>query len=95
MAKTAAQRQAQYRARRPFAGSDGNGERRLNLWIATHTDIALARLAQRYCVTRREMIERLVAAEDERIVSGIALESPEWEQYFGTGPLRSNETKTG
>ena len=27
-----AQRQAAYRARRPHAGEDGNGERRLNLW---------------------------------------------------------------
>ena len=35
MAKTAAQRQAAYRTRRPHAGNDGNGERRLSVWIDT------------------------------------------------------------
>ncbi|MER2543409.1 MAG: hypothetical protein ABTS16_08150, partial [Candidatus Accumulibacter phosphatis] len=60
MAKTAAQRQAAYRARRPHAGEDGNGERRLNLWVSTHTDLAIERLARRYCVTKREIVERLV-----------------------------------
>jgi hypothetical protein len=92
MAKTAAQRQAQYRARRPFAGSDGNGERRLNLWITTRADLALERLARRYCVTKREMIERLVAAEDDSIVNGITPDTPEWDKYFGMTSLRSNGT---
>jgi hypothetical protein len=92
MAKTAAQRQAEYRARRPFV-DNGEGERRLNVWIGTRFDLALARLANRYRVTKREMLERLIAAEDERIVGGLALDSPEWEQYFGTDSLRSNEKK--
>jgi hypothetical protein len=67
MAKTAAQRQAAYRARRPHAGEDGNGERRLNLWVSTRTDLAIERLARRYCVTKREIVERLVIAMDEVI----------------------------
>ena len=33
MAKTAAQRQAAYRARSHHAGHDGNGERRLSVWV--------------------------------------------------------------
>jgi hypothetical protein len=81
MPKTAAQRQAIYRARRPFAGTDGNGERRLNLWISTHVDLALERLARHYSVTKRELIERLVTAEEERILSVIILDSPEWNNY--------------
>ena len=84
MAKTAAQRQAEFRARRPQAGNDGNGERRLNLWLSTEADLAIERLARRYCVTKREIIERLVIAEDDRISSTINLDSPEWNEYFGT-----------
>jgi hypothetical protein len=82
MAKTAAERQAAYRARRPFAGSDGNGEHRLNLWLSTRADSALERLARRYCVTKREIIERLVIAEDDRVLASIDLDSPAWKSYF-------------
>jgi len=87
MAKTTAQRQAQYRARRPLAGNDGNGERRLNLWVSTRADLAVERLARRYCVTKREIIERLAIAEDDRISSDIGLDSPEWNEYFNTAPV--------
>ncbi len=93
MAMTAAQRQAQYRARREFGGSDGNGERRLNVWIDARIDLALTRLARRYCVTKREMIERLVAVEDDSIIKGMHLDSPDWDAYFGVAPLRSNGEK--
>ena len=82
MAKSAAERQAVYRARRPFAGTDGNGERRLNLWLSTRADSALERLARRNGVTKRELIERLLIAEDDRILATIDLDSPEWENYF-------------
>jgi hypothetical protein len=82
MAKTAAQRQAEYRARRPFQGKDGNGERRLQGWITTRAALALDRLARRYGVTKQEMMERLINAEDERIVAELKLDSPEWDAYF-------------
>jgi len=48
MAQTAAERQAAYRARRATAGNDGNGERRLSMWVTTESDLALARQAFRY-----------------------------------------------
>jgi hypothetical protein len=86
MAKTAAERQAKYRAERPYAGSDSNGERRLNMWLSTAASLALVRLARRYCVTKREIIERLVIAEDARISASIDLDSPEWDKYFGIVP---------
>lgn len=82
MKKTAAQRQTDYRARRPLEGKDGNGERRLNTWLNTGAHLALTRLAARYCVTKRAMIERLVNAEDERILATIEMPSPEWDSYF-------------
>lgn len=82
MAKSAAQRQAEYRARRPTAGD--NGERRLSLWICTGAALALDRLARRYRVTKQEMIERLISAQDEGVLATIELDSPEWDEYIGT-----------
>ncbi len=81
MAKTAAERQAAYRKRRPMV--DGDGQRRINTWVSTTAHLALARLARRENVTQREILERLICAEDDRILAGIALDSPEWTAYFG------------
>lgn len=90
MAKTAAQRQREYRARRQEAGADGNGERRLNIWIGTGAYCPLERLAHRYGVTKREILERLILAEDRRIVARLELDTPEWDAYYERKPLRSN-----
>ena len=95
MAKTAAQRQSAYRARRAHAGPDGNGERHLSVWIDTSTWLALARLARRYAVTKRSMIERLVLAEEERILAAIEFDSPQWCAYFDDKPLRRNDADHG
>jgi hypothetical protein len=84
MAQTAAQRQAAYRARRATAGAEGNGERRLSMWVSTAADLALARLARRYSVTKREMLERLIVRPDAAIVRRLDPDSPEWEAYFGS-----------
>ena len=83
MAKTAAQRQAAYRANRPFAGKEGNGERRLNLWIDTSASLALGRLARRYGVTKREMLEKLIQEADEAIQRTLDPNDPEWDRYYG------------
>jgi len=88
MAKTAAERQKDYRAKRPFAGD--NGERRLNTWISSSTHFALERLAASYGVTKREMLEKLVLAADEEVMKKLnGLDSPEGEAYLA-GSLRSN-----
>ncbi|MBU6994415.1 hypothetical protein [Ferrovum myxofaciens] len=88
---TAAERQAAYRKRRCEAGE--NGERRINLWVSTGASLAVQRLASRYCVTKRELIERLVVAEEKKILSGIS--SDELDVYLEAGerPLRSNGQK--
>lgn len=83
MAQTSAQRQAAYRARRPYEGESGNGERRLQGWIATRTALALERLARRYCVTKQAMMERLINTEDERIMAQLNPDTPEWDIYEG------------
>lgn len=82
MAQTTAQRQAAYRARRATAGKNGNGERRLDMWVSSEADLALARLARRYAVTKREMLERLIARADDAIVRRLDPDSEQWDHYF-------------
>ena len=91
MARTAAQRQAAYRARRPHSGSDDNGQRRLNVWIDTRAFLALGRVARRYAVTKQELIEKLIIAEDERVLAGIDCDSAQWQEYFDSSLLRSHD----
>lgn len=83
MAKTPAERQKEYRAQRPFAGEDGNGERRINTWVSTRAALALDRLAKHYGVTKREMLEKLIVAEDEKFLRTIKNDEAEWGKYFG------------
>ena len=78
MAKSAAERQAAYRSRR----DDGEGERRIDTRVSVSTHLALDRLAQRYRVTRRQMIERLVAEADDAILKTLQIETPEWDEYM-------------
>jgi hypothetical protein len=85
MAKTAAERQAAYRARRPMVGTVG--EKRLNTWVSRQTHMALARISKRYGVTQREMLERFIKAEDDRILGGIEPNTPEWDAYLGIKPV--------
>ena len=82
MGKTAAERQAAYRAKRPFAGEGENGQRRLNTWVNTGASLALARLSKHNGLTRREMLERLITTADDANLAGLELDSPEWEAYF-------------
>lgn len=85
MAKTAAERQKEYRAKRPFAGD--NGERRLNTWISSSAHFALERLANSYGVTKREMLEKLVIAADEKAIESLGgLDTAEGEAYL-TGSI--------
>jgi hypothetical protein len=81
VAKTAAERQREYRARRPFAGPDGNGERRINTWVSTGAVLALQRLARHHGVSQREMLERLIEDADERIRKRLRSDA-EWDEYF-------------
>ncbi len=86
MAKTSAQRQAAYRAGRCMAGPDGNGDRRINTWVSTGAHLALERLARRYGVTQRALLERLIRIEDDGVLADIKEGTPEWDAYFGTSP---------
>jgi hypothetical protein len=87
MAKTAAERQKEYRAKRQFAGEDGNGERRVTAWVSTRAALALNRLARRYGVTKQELIERLLIEEEEKLLKTMSLDSPDGEAYLAGSPV--------
>lgn len=78
MAKTAAERQANYRNGRSLVGE--SGERRINTWVSTGSHMALSRLANRYGVTKREMLERLINEADQQIEKTLKTDE-EWETY--------------
>jgi hypothetical protein len=82
MAKTTAERQAAYRARQGCGSADGNGQRRIRMWLGTVAAVALARLALRYGITQRALIERMVLEEDARVLETLATESAKWDSYF-------------
>ena len=83
MAKTAAQRQAAYRARRDTAGENRDGDRRLDLWIGTPVHLALGRLARRHGVPKRQMLEHLIRQADDAIIGTLDPDTPAWADYFG------------
>lgn len=90
-AKTSAQRQAAYRSRRPTAGPDHNGERRLTVWVSTGAAMALARLARRYQVTQRTMVEHLLTAADDDVLRTLAADTAELDTYLSLAPLPGND----
>lgn len=73
MAKTAAERQAEYRARR-LAERTGDGHERaqLSLIISAAHRALLTKAAQRFGVTQAEMLERII--ETSHIVQSIEIE---------------------
>ena len=79
MAKTVAERQREYRARR----QQGEGDRRLNTWISSQAYGALERLSERCGITKREMIELLVITADTDVSAISKFDSTEWDAYFG------------
>lgn len=52
------------------------------MWVSTEADLALARLACRYSVTKREMLERLIVRADDAIVRRLDPDSERWDSYF-------------
>lgn len=78
MTTTSAARQQAYRAKRPFAGD--NGERRLQSWVSTATALALGRLARRASTTQRAILEQLIQDADRAVTQGMS--DDEFDQYF-------------
>jgi hypothetical protein len=78
MTTTSAERQQAYRAKRPFAGD--NGERRLQSWVTTATALALGRLARRAGTTQRAVLEQLIQDADRAVTQG--MNDDEFNHYF-------------
>lgn len=78
MTTTSAERQQAYRAKRPFAGD--NGERRLQSWVTTATALALGRLARRAGTTQRAVLEQLIQDADRVVTQGMS--DDEFDHYF-------------
>ena len=82
MAQTNAQRQAAYRTRH-LKDVEGTGER-ISLLVDTHTKRALERLAVRYRVTQRAMMQTLIADAERALLD--ALHPDEQAHYYNPAP---------
>ena len=73
MAKTGAERQAEYRAKRA-------DDRRLDVWIDDEAALALDRLTRHFDSTHRELVERLLLDENKRITDTLKT-NESWSKY--------------
>ena len=83
--KTAAQRQADYRKRRAYAGPSGDGEKRLGVWVSMAASQALTRLAKRDGLTQRQWLENAIVAADKQVTAGMS--DSEFETYLASVTL--------
>jgi hypothetical protein len=79
--KSAAERQRDYRARRPQ-----NNDRRLNLWISATADLALQRWAAHHGLTKQQALEKLAIEADAEVLETMEPDTPEWDRYFAKQP---------
>ncbi|HGM6861309.1 hypothetical protein [Serratia rubidaea] len=79
MAKTTAQRQAEYRARRRQQGDIV----RLNTEVSLIAHIALERLARYHGLTQHQMLERLLIEPDKALCK--RLEGGDFRRYIDKG----------
>ncbi len=59
MALTNAEKQARYRAARPYA-DNGDGERRIASWVTSYTSFSLERLARHFGLSQRDVLENII-----------------------------------
>ena len=78
MAKTNAERQKEYRLR----NRKSLDHRRLNTWIEKESHFALKRLANRYGITKRQVLEKLIQREDKKILKKIGVDEEKFNEYF-------------
>lgn len=74
-----AERQARYRETRKTGLAQ---DQRLNLYISTDACGKLSDLAKGYGVTKREILDRLIAREYQQVVGSMQADSPEWKEFF-------------
>jgi len=69
MPLTNAEKQARYRATRPFASE--NGERRISSWVTTTASLSLDRLARHWGISQRKVLEKLIEATAKSETDGM------------------------
>lgn len=73
-------RQRQYRLSRKSVGDFG--EYRINTYVTGDTHFNLKRIARRYNISQRQVIELLIGNAHKAIVDKMEIDSPEWNEYF-------------
>ncbi|XXG32176.1 MAG: hypothetical protein WJ306_06415 [Ferrovum myxofaciens] len=81
--------------KRPYAGVDGNGERRINTWVSTGCALALARLARHKGTTQRQIIERLILTEDQQVINAFPLDrfDEQFDEYLAVNLYKTRKAK--
>ena len=74
MPLTNAEKQARYRAARPYA-DNGEGERRIASWVTSHTSFSLERLARHFGISQREVLENIIEAATKSATAGMTDEA--------------------
>lgn len=54
----------------------------MNTWLSTASKLALHRLAVRYSVTKRDMLEKLILEKDSRVTKSLEKDDLGWEKYL-------------
>ena len=80
MAKTNERMQNEWRRGQVYTGTYG-GNKRLNAWVTSETDCLLDQLCSYYGVTKRGMLEKLVADADDAICLKLKADTRELDKY--------------
>lgn len=79
MAKTDAERQAEYRKRK----AKDLGERRINTWVSREAFDGLRRLSNHQGIPQRDVLENLIKEADGSVMRLFSPGSPELREYLG------------
>lgn len=79
-AKSSAQRQAEYREKKRKDGPLGHSN--LNVWLTLETKLSLSRLSRHKNRTPEQILQLLIAAEEQRISSAFEYQGEEWNKYY-------------
>lgn len=89
MPLTNAEKQARYRANRPFASE--NGERRITSWVTTSASLSLERLAKHWGISQREVLEKLIEAAAKAEIEGMTEQA--FEHFHRVKPHKNKVTE--
>jgi hypothetical protein len=82
MTKTLLTRQDNSQQSPHFQRVEGLGQQHVHIWISDGVYLALERLAKCYGITKKDMLEKLIVDEDEKVLHGTNLESAEGQRYL-------------